>query len=126
MSALQTLREILTPLSPEGSPKFSFIELVRPGFGFSEPRVRAGEYLTFRIGYEGDPPDSVTGHLFDDGTGFLIARIHGAGGKVGNASFTCTFRLPEQITAQRVCLIVEGERTVNGVASCEMTFLVEQ
>ena len=124
MSALQTLREILS--MPGDNPAFVFtsIELVRPGFGFSNMSAKAGEELTFRLGYEGNPPERISGHLFDEGTGHLVSRLKKSPIHSESGSLLCGFTLPTAMTAQRVCLVIEGQRAGSDPGGCEMSFSI--
>ena len=124
MSALQTLREILS-LSGDNPPfVFTSIEMVRPGFGFSNPTAKAQEEITFRLSYEGHAPERILGHLFDDVTGHLVARLKSSLIHRGAGSLLCGFCFPAAMNAERVCLVIEGQRTGSDPGSCEMNFLI--
>lgn len=125
MSALQTLRELLSLQREDADLKFLSIELVRPGFTFSRAKVKAADDLTLMIGHAGEPPQRITGHLFDDNTGHLISRLHGAYVQSGSKKVLCAFHLPAPLTTERVCLVIEGHRTGSASARREMTFCVE-
>ena len=122
MSALETLRQILSPEMADPSLRFTSVELVRPGFGLGVPVVKAGEKVLFKIGIQAEPPDKIAGHLFDDDTGCLITRLPSAVVKGGEHSLLCAFTLPQHITAKTVCLVIEGRRARDEAAGCEMTF----
>lgn len=124
MSALQTLREILSMRGDNPPFVFTSIELVRPGFGFSDTSAKAGEQLTFRLGYEGNAPDRVTGHLFDDVTGHLVSRLKSSPIHTEPASLLCGFTLPTRMTAQRICIVIEGQRAGSDPGGCEMCFSI--
>ena len=124
MSALQTLREILSMRGDNPPFVFTSIELVRPSFGFSDTSAKAGEALTFRLSYEGPAPERINGHLFDDATGHLVSRLKSSPIHSEPASLLCGFRLPAAISAQRICLVIEGQRTGSDPGGCEMSFSI--
>ncbi len=124
MSALETLRQILSPETADPSLRFTSVDLVRPGFGLGVPIVKAGEEVLFKLGIQAEPPDKMAGHLFDDDTGCLITRLPSAVVKGGEHSLLCAFTLPQHITAKTVCLVIEGRRALDEAAGCEMTFRV--
>ena len=124
MSALQTLREILS-MSGDNPPfVFTSIELVRPGFGFSNTMAKAREELAFRLSYEGHSPERIIGHLFDDVTGHMVARLKSSLIHREAGSLLCGFSLPAAMTAKRVCLVIEGQRTGSDPGGCEMNFSI--
>ena len=49
MSALQTLRQILSMRGDNPPFVFISIEIVRPGFGFFNLTAKAGKEITFRL-----------------------------------------------------------------------------
>lgn len=126
MSALQILRDILSMRG--GNPPFIFtsIKLVRPGFSSLDGSVRPGEELTFRLGYEGDGAERLNGYLFDDTTGHLLARLASEHVRMERGAILCTFTLPNPMTAQRVCLLIEGQRAGCEPGGCEMSFSIIQ
>jgi hypothetical protein len=124
MSALETLRQMLSPEMADPSPRFTSVDLVRPGFGLGVPVVKGGEKVLFKLGIQAEPPDRISGHLFDDDTGCLITRLPSAVVKGGEHSLLCAFTLPQHITAKTVCLVLEGRRGMDEAAGCEVTFMV--
>ena len=124
MSALETLRQILSPETADPSLRFTFVDLVRPGFGLGVPVVKAGEKILLKLGIQAEPPDKISGHLFDNDTGCLITRLPSAVVKGGEHSLLCAFTLPQDIAAKTVCLVIEVRRALDQAAGCEMTFMV--
>ena len=103
---------------------FTSIELVRPGFGFSDTSAKAGEELTFRLSDEGLEPDRLSGHLFDDVSGHLVARLKSSPIHREEGSLLCRFTLPAAIATKRVCLVIEGQRPGSDPGGCEMSFWI--
>jgi hypothetical protein len=124
MSALETLRQMLSPEMPDSPLRFTSVEFVRPGFGPGVPVVKAGEVALFKLGFPAAPPIKIAGHLFDGDTGHLIARLHSAVVKGGEHSLLCAFTLPRPLAAKTVCLVIEGRRSLDEAFACEMTFTV--
>ena len=124
MSALQTLREMLSMRGDNPPFVFTSIELVRPGFDFTDTSAKAGEQLNFRLGYEGNAPQRVSAHLFDDVTGHLISRLKSSPVHSEAASLLCGFSLPSAMKAKRVCLVIEGQRAGSDPGGCEVSFLI--
>ena len=124
MSPLHTLREILSMRGDNPLFVFTSIELVRPGFGFSEPSARPGEELVFRLTHEGAAAERINGHLFDEDTGHLIERVASLLIQNQLKSILCKFKVPNKLTAKRVCLIIEGQRASSDPGGCEMSFSI--
>lgn len=124
MSALQILRDILSMRGANPPFVFTSIKLVRSCFSSLDGSARPGEELTFRLGHEGDGAERLNGHLFDEVTGDLIARLASAHVRMERGAILCTFTLPDAMTAQRVCLLIEGQRAGCEPGGCEMSLSI--
>ena len=77
-----------------------------------------------RLSHEGAAAERINGHLTDEDTGHLIERFANAHVQNQPGALMCTFTLSAELAAQRVCMIIEGQRAGSDPGGCEMCFTI--